>query len=105
MKKIVELVFRAYKEKESTIQRGFITQQNIDWVTDHLMLKYLSDKELSEMWFVVHDYFTNEMAEYDENKEIIGWKPNKSFERDTESAWLEVINLEARRRKELQGGN
>jgi hypothetical protein len=102
MNKMVELVFRAYKEKKDTIKRGWISKENIDWVTDHLMLKYLSDEELSEMWQVVHDYFRNETAELDGNNEIIGWKPDKMFEFDTESAWLEVINEEARRRKAMK---
>lgn len=102
MNKMVELVFRVYKEKKDTIQRGWISKENIDWVTDHLMLKHLSDKELSEMWTTVDNYFLSQTAIYDDKHEVSGWKPNCEFEFDTQSAWLEVINEEARRRKAIK---
>ena len=31
---IVELVYRAYAKKQDEITRGFITQEQIEWVTD-----------------------------------------------------------------------
>lgn len=99
MKKTIELLFKAYKEKESTIERGWISEENAIWVSECLMLKYLTDEGLSQIWQAVHDFFRNEMAELNENNEVINWKPNKSFEMDTQSAWLEVINEEARKRK------
>jgi hypothetical protein len=100
MKKMVELVFRAYKTKEDEIQRGVISEENIEWVSDHLMLEYLSNEELSEMWKAVDDYFTK--IRLDKTGE--NWRtdiPTKefSFYSDTMSAWLDVINREARIRK------
>ena len=72
---IVELVYRAYAKKQDEITRGFITQEQIEWVTDHLMLRELTDQELSEMWEAVDDFFDDMMAERDENGNITGWKP------------------------------
>ena len=100
MKKMVELVYRAYTQMRSDITRGFITQEHIDWVTDHLMLKQLSMKELGELWETVDDFFKDIIAYRDENGEVTGWKPYNediAFAMDTESAWKEVINLEALR--------
>ena len=102
MKKMVELVYRAYSEKKDEITRGFITKENIDWVTDHLMLKNLTSRELAEMWEAVDEFFVEIMEIRDEDGNLVGWKPfnsDISFDMDTESAWKEVINLEARRRK------
>lgn len=102
MKKTVELVYRAYAKKKDEITRGFITQENIEWVTDHLMLRELSNEELSEMWEAVDIYFDDQLGIRDENGTLIGWKPyneETSFLMDTDSAWKEVINVEARRRK------
>ncbi len=102
MKKTVELVYRAYAKKQDEITRGFITQEHIEWVTDHLMLRELTDQELSEMWEAVDEFFDDMMAERDENGNITGWKPYTpeiAFAMDTDSAWKEVINVEARRRR------
>lgn len=102
MKKTVELVFRAYSKKEAEITKGFITQENIDWVTDHLMLRELTNSELSEMWNTIDTFFEEIMGNLDENGEVISWKPYTqeiAFAMDTDSAWKEVVNMEARRRK------
>lgn len=102
MKKLVELTYRQYTLKQDEITRGFITKENIEWVTEKLGLKYLTNKELSEMWEAVDEYFLSLYAELDENGDITGWKPyseKTEFARDTDSAWKEVINLEARTRK------
>lgn len=102
MKKTVELVYRAYAKKQDEITRGFITQEHIEWVTDHLMLRELTDQELSEMWETVDEFFDDIMAERDEKGNITGWKPYTpeiAFAMDTDSAWKEVINVEARRRR------
>ena len=100
MNKMVELVFRGYKEKEEGIQKGFISAENIQWVTEHLMLKQLSDKELTEMWQTVREFFLKKMLD----KSGQTWRndiPIKEFNfySDTSSAWLEVINEEARSRR------
>lgn len=102
MKKLVELVFRQYSNKVDEIQKGFISQENIEWVTEKLMLQYLTNEELSQMWETVDEYFLSLYAELDENGEVTAWKPyskKTEFARDTSSAWLEVINIEARVRK------
>lgn len=102
MKKMVELAYRAYAKKQGEITRGFITQEHIKWVTDHLMLRELTNRELSEMWEAVDSFFDDMMAERDEKGNLIGWKPHTSetaFAMDTDSAWKEVINMEARRRR------
>lgn len=103
MTKMVELVYREYAKKADAIERGFITAENIKWVTDHLMLKVLTNEELSQMWRTIDDFFYDIMAEKDEDGNIIGWKPYTkeiAFAMDTDSAWKEVVNLEARKRKE-----
>ena len=102
MKKTVELAFRAYSKKKADITRGFITQEHIDWVTDHLMLKELTNQELSEMWETIDHFFEEIMGNLDENGQVISWKPYTeeiAFAMDTDSAWKEVVNMEARRRK------
>ena len=100
MKKLIEAVYSEYKKKE--IERGFITYENIDWLTEKLGLRSLTNKELSAMWEAVDEYFENIMAEYDESGKVIGWKPfseETELARDSDSAWKEVVNIEARRRK------
>lgn len=102
MKKMVEFTFRAYTKKEAEITKGFISEENINWVTDHLMLKELTNGELSQLWETVDNFFSDLMAEKDQDGNITGWKlftPEIAFAMDTDSAWKEVINLEARTRK------
>ena len=102
MKKMVEMVYRAYSKKADEIEKGFITNENIEWVTDHLMLKELTNEELSDMWKTIDEYFTELIAELDENGNVVAWKPYTNeiaFAMDTDSAWKEVVNVEARRRK------
>ena len=46
--------------------------------------------------------FRSMMAERDEKGNLTGWKPYTpeiAFAMDTDSAWKEVINMEARRRR------
>lgn len=102
MKKLVELAFREYSKKASKIQRGWVSQENIEWITDHLMLEVLTNEELSEMWETVDKYFLSLYAELTDDDEVIGWKAyskETEFARDTSSAWKEVINIEARTRR------
>lgn len=101
MEKMVELVFREYKMKEDSIQSGIINEENIKWVTDHLMLIHLTNEELSQMWTAVRKYFVKNMLD----KSGKDWRtdiPAREFMflADTSSAWLEVINVESRKRKE-----
>lgn len=91
-KPVVQLVFRQYRLR-TDIVRSFISFELADWVADHLMLERLSNQELSEMWFAVTEYFGDEFDEHRAESEY------GSFLLDTKSAWSEVVNREARRRK------
>lgn len=98
----IENTFTLYEQKRSKIQRGIITKEHIDLVTKGLGLQNLTDQELSLMWEAVHDFFIDKMVVKDDNGEMISWKPfshDMSFFRDTQSAWLEVVSMEARKRK------
>lgn len=104
MKKMVEIAYRGYELKKESIDKGWISQENIEWVTDKLMLKLLTNAELGMMWKAVSDYFLEQIAELDEEGNVIAWKAYTkeiAFAMDTKSAWLEVVNIEARRRKAL----
>lgn len=100
---IVELAFRVYEKQKDNIQEGFITREHIELVTKSLMLTELKNEELNEMWHAVAEYFNRLYCEFDENGNIVGYKPwskDIDFYRDTKSAWLEVVNMEARKRRE-----
>lgn len=102
MKGIVELAFRKYEKERNNITHGFIKREHVTMVADSLHLKELKNEELNEMWFASHDYFDSLYCEFDEHGEIVGFKPyndDMSFYRDTQSAWSEVINEEARSRR------
>lgn len=100
----IDRVYKEYKQRKETIERGWISEENINFVTLKLNLRNLSNKELSDMWFAIDDYFEKIMAVYDENGKVVAWKPYTeeiAFAMDTDSAWKEVCNVEARRRKSL----
>lgn len=83
-------VYIEYKTKEIII--GFISYKDVNWVSEKLGLSSLSDEELSILWDEVWDFFTSmERKEEDMDKAF--------FMQDTRSAWLEVINHEARKRR------
>lgn len=97
-------VYAEYHKKKDNIERGWISGENIEWVTEHLNLRELSNDELSTMWWSITEYFDDVLGIRDEYGEIVGWKDYNDeweFARDTESAWQEVCNVEARRRKKL----
>lgn len=99
---IIELTFRKYQKERKNIHRGFIKEEHIKLVADSLMLEELKNEELNEMWQAVDKYFDTLYCEIGEDGEIIGFKPydeDTEFYRDTQSAWLEVVNEEARKRK------
>lgn len=99
---IIELTYRKYARNKENITYGFINAENIALVTNALMLAELTDEELGEMWGAVAEYFDRKYCTYDENGNIVGfmpWNEEVEFMRDTKSAWLEVINYEARRRR------
>jgi len=102
MRGIVELAFRKYAQHRNEINKGFVKMEHIELVTDALGLKLLSNKELGDMWEVSYKFFDGLYCVYNENVEIIGYRPyNKdiAFYMDIQSAWAEIINLEVRQRK------
>ena len=74
---------------------GFISSEWVERITNELNLKNLSDLELSNMWDMVYLTIRNEFYYYDRNKEYD--IANKYM--DVESAFIEVVNIEARARK------
>ena len=102
---IVHLTFKRYEKHRKDIKTGFITADHIKLVTDSLILEELETEELNEMWHAVADYFDRLYCEFNEKGIIIGYKPyskNIEFYRDSKSAFLEVVNMEARRRRDME---
>ena len=102
LKGLVELTFRRYEKLRNEISSGFIKGEHVTLVTESLLLRELKNEELNEMWHASHDYFDSLYCEFNEYGDIIGFKPYSEdieFYRDTQSAWSEVINEEARRRR------
>lgn len=100
---IVHLTFKRYEKHRGDIRPGFIKREHIDLVTNSLFLEELEAEELGEMWYAVEEYFDRLYCEFDENGIITGYKPYSKdieFYRDTKSAFLEVVNMEARRRRD-----
>ena len=77
--------------------RGIIDGEWVERVTTTLNLKQLSDEELADMWDMV--YLTLDHA-YNFHNENGDWKTAMKY-LDVQSAFTEVVNLEARRRKEM----
>jgi len=90
--KETELILKTADEYEKTAQKGWITYEAIDKITEKLGLKQLSQLDLSRMWEIV--YYTLEKAAFENDGE------NYEKYSDAASAFAEVINMEARRRKE-----
>ena len=102
MKPVIELAFRKYSKEKDNIKRGWIKQEHIQMVTDSLFLEELSNEELSDMWLACDRFFDELYCVFNKQGEVVGYKPynqETEFARDTKSAWLEVINAEARKRK------
>lgn len=96
-REIIENAFKEYSAERDNISRGFIKSEHIKLVSDLLNLKELSDSELGKMFMYVDFFFDELYCLYDTDGKIIGVKPyNKdiAFYRDTQSAWLAVINAE-----------
>lgn len=80
---------------DANYEWGFISRKWIDRITDELNLKNLSDLELSNMWDMVYLTIRNEFYYYDRNGD---YKTADKY-RDVESAFTEVVNIEARARR------
>lgn len=102
---IVHLTFKRYEKHREDINPGFMKAEHIKLVTDSLILEELETKELNEMWHAVADYFDRLYCVFNENGDIIDYKPYSKdieFYRDTKSAFLEVVNMEARKRRDRE---
>lgn len=102
---IVHLTFKRYEKHREDIKPSFIKAEHIKLVTDSLILEELETEELNEMWHAVADYFDRLYCMFNENGDIIGYKPYSKdieFYRDTKSAFLEVVNMEARKRRDME---
>lgn len=85
---------------DSNVKTGFISGEWIDRITQALNLENLSDLELSNMWDMVDLTVRNLYYYY-----YINGEKDMAFKYlDTVSAFTEVVNREARRRRELKKG-
>ena len=91
---IVEELAKEYLNDEN-YQWGFISGKWINKITDELNLKNLSNLELANMWDMVHLTLRNQFHYYDGN----GDHKTADKYRDVESAFTEVVNMEARFRR------
>ena len=89
----VERLAKEYIEDKS-VTHGVISKEWVDRVTEELKLKELDDWNLSNMWDMVWLTLENLYIYYNEEdvKKALKYK-------DTQSAFTEVVNMEARRRK------
>ena len=72
-------------------QKHFITYDQMDEVADKMGLANMSDKELARAWYLYHDVISRES--------FAGDGDNYADYSDAASAFAEVINREARKRK------
>ena len=89
------LVLGSLYTEDLEYQRGFIGEKWINKVSDELNLKELSDDELADMWDMVYLTLDNECLVNRLNgdyEEMDKWM-------DVKSAFVEVVNHEARQRR------
>jgi hypothetical protein len=88
-----------YYLKHPNYHRGWIDDEWIGIVTDTLKLKQLSDDELCDMWDMVYLTLDHAYNYYNSNED---WRTAMKY-LDVQSAFTEVVNVEARRRKRRKG--
>lgn len=101
--KLIDLTYRAYAKKRDAIVRGIISEEDMNWLIDHLLLSEATDEELNEMWHAIDYYFRNLRM-----KKVNGfwkWRDEVSVEdmtwySDCDSAWKEVVNYVVRMRRQ-----
>ena len=86
---------KEYLESEEYCE-SFIFQKWINRITEELKLKELDDLALANMWDMVYLTLDHECSYYESNKDF----KNCNKYRDVGSAFTEVVNAEARRRKQ-----
>lgn len=84
-----------YYLKQPDYHRGWISDTMIEIVSYTLGLKHLDDDELCDMWDMVYLTLDHEYNFYKDNED---WKTAMKY-LDVQSAFTEVVNVEARRRK------
>ena len=84
-----------YYLEQPNYRKGWISDAMIEIVTFTLGLEQLDDDELGNMWDMVYLTLDHEYNFYNENGD---WKTAMKY-LDVQSAFTEVVNLEARRRR------
>ena len=87
--KIIELADEYLNDEE--YKRGFIFKKWIDRITQEFSLKELSDEELSNLWDEIYETLDKKMDE-------VSFKESMKY-MDARSAFVEVVNIEARKRQ------
>lgn len=95
-RRIIEQLAKEYLEHPN-YHRGWIDNEWIEKITDTLNLKNLSDDALCDMWDMVYLTLDHEYNFHDSNE---NYRTAMKY-LDVQSAFTEVVNLEARRRKEM----
>ena len=91
MLKTIEATYRIYCLKKNQIDRGFVSQENIELIEAGLGLKEITElEELGKVWEATADFFEKQWNELKSNYNEGSWIL------DSKSAWLEVINKRAR---------
>ena len=93
-RRIIEDLAEEYLNSKD-YHRGFINHEWIEKITLELDLRNLTDYELSNMWDMVYLTLNNRFNHYYVNEEHR--KAMKYL--DVQSAFTEVVNVEARRRR------
>lgn len=101
--KLILLTYSGYVKKRDTIQRGFLSGENVEWLIEHLLLNETTDEELNEIWFAIDLFFRRMMFTVDKDGEL-QWRTDEYAKdimwwMDCDSAWKEVVNCIARRRR------
>lgn len=92
---IIEELAKEYL-KDPEYVHGFINGEWVDRITNELKLKDLSDLELSNMWDMVYLTLENIFHYYDMD---VDTRSIAIKYLDVKSAFLEVVNMDARRRQ------
>lgn len=80
---------------DANYHRGIITGEWIEKVSNALNLKNITNLELSDMWDMVYLTLDGEIDRYEECNDL----KNVFKYIDVRSAFIEVVNAEARKRK------
>ena len=101
--KLILFTYSGYVKKRETIQRGFLSGENVEWLIEHLYLNEATDDELNEIWFAIDLFFRRMMFTVDSRGEL-QWRQDEHAKdimwwMDCDSAWKEVVNHIARKRR------